>query len=275
MMLVRESRTEPSLNDCLLPGPALTPLIFDILLRFRFHKVALIGDLEKAFLNIEINPEERNLLRFLWIDDIKSSNPEVITLRFTRLVFGLVCSPFILNVTLRNHLSKYENTDPSFVDTVIRALYVDDFASGKDSVKDGFEFYRKLKLRFREGGFNMRKWASNSQELTELIKKEEAAILTTPKPFPEVTLTSKSNVVEDGSSNNAVNEETLIKVMGVPWDQREDNLKFDLTTFAEQALEGTLTKRKLLSTTAQLYDPLGLLSPVILPLKCMFQEICR
>jgi len=78
------------LNDCLLPGPALTPLIFDILSRFRFHKVALIGDLEKAFLNIEINPEERSLLRVLWIDDINSTNPEVITLRFTRLVFGLV-----------------------------------------------------------------------------------------------------------------------------------------------------------------------------------------
>ena len=145
-------------------------------LRFRLHKVALIGDLKKAFLNIEIKPGERNLFRFLWIDDINSSNPEVITLRFTRLVFGLVCSPFILNVTLRNHLSKYENTDPSFVDTVVRALYVDDFASGKDSVKDGFELYRKLKSRFREGGFNMRKWASNNQELTELIKKEEAAI---------------------------------------------------------------------------------------------------
>ena len=45
------SRSEPTLNDCLLSGPALTPLIFDVLLRFRLHKVALIGDLEKAFLN--------------------------------------------------------------------------------------------------------------------------------------------------------------------------------------------------------------------------------
>ena len=29
------------------------------------------------------------------------------------------------------HLSKYENIDPEFVDTVVRALYVDDLASGK------------------------------------------------------------------------------------------------------------------------------------------------
>ena len=57
---------EPSLSDCLLPGPSLTPLIFDILLRFRLHKVALIGDVEKAFLNVEVAAEERNLLRFLW-----------------------------------------------------------------------------------------------------------------------------------------------------------------------------------------------------------------
>ena len=69
------SRSEPSLNDCLLSGPALTQLIFDVLLRFRLHKVALIGDLKKAFLNIEIKPGERNLFRFLWIDDINSSNP--------------------------------------------------------------------------------------------------------------------------------------------------------------------------------------------------------
>ncbi|KAL9976468.1 hypothetical protein ACROYT_G013775 [Oculina patagonica] len=200
-----KSRTETSLNDCLLPGPALTPLIFDILVRFRLHKVALIGDLEKAFLNIEINPEERDLLRFLWIDDINSSNPEVITLRFTRLVFGLVCSPFILNVTLRNHLSKYENIDPSFVDTVVRALYVDDFASGKDTVKDSFELYRKLKLRFGEGGFNMRKWASNSQELTELIKKEEATISATPKPFlKEEEMYSRSTAVETGESRETI-----------------------------------------------------------------------
>ena len=89
-----------------------------------------------------------------------------------------------------------------------------------------------------------------------------------------------TNVIEDGNclsctSNNTVSEETLIKVIGVPWNRIEGNFKFDLTTFSRQALEGTLTKRKLLSIAARFHDPLGLLSPVILPLKCMFQEISR
>ena len=110
-----KSYNEPSLNYCLLSGPVLTPLLFDILLRFRLPKIALIGDLETAFLDVEVKPEDRNLLRFLWIDDVNPLNSEILKLRFMRLVFGLVCSPFILNVTLRNHLSKYENMDPEFV----------------------------------------------------------------------------------------------------------------------------------------------------------------
>ena len=84
-----KSYSEPSLNDCILSGPALTPLLFDILLRFPLPKIALIGDLEKALLNVEVKPEDRNLLRFLWIDDVNSLNAEIIKLRFTRLVFGL------------------------------------------------------------------------------------------------------------------------------------------------------------------------------------------
>ena len=275
-----KSRNEPSLNDCLLPGPALTPLIFDVLLRFRLHKVVLIGDLEKAFLNIEVNPAERNLLRFLGVDDINSPNPEVITLRFTRLVFGLVCSPFILNVTLRNHLTRYENIDPEFVAAVVRALYVDDFASGENSVTKCFELYHKLKLRFREGGFNMRKWASNSEELTEMIKRAEESLSWEPELSCKATPTlTEPNIEEEdwtvSNSNNNVSEETVVKVMGVQWDRMEDNFEFDLATFSRQALEGTFTKRTLLSSTARFYDPLGLLSPVILPLKCMFQEICH
>ena len=51
-----------SLNDCLAKGPNHTPLIFDILLRFRFYKIALIADIEKAFHQILINPLDCDML---------------------------------------------------------------------------------------------------------------------------------------------------------------------------------------------------------------------
>ena len=55
-------RGGPSLNDCLYSGLPLTPMIFDVMARFRAHKVALTADIEKAFLNVAIAPEYRDYL---------------------------------------------------------------------------------------------------------------------------------------------------------------------------------------------------------------------
>ena len=54
-----------SLNDCLHAGPALTQSIFDIMLRFRNHRVAFVGDIEKAFLMVHVNETEKDVLRFM------------------------------------------------------------------------------------------------------------------------------------------------------------------------------------------------------------------
>ena len=75
----------PSLNDCLHIGPSLNLLLFDSLLRFRVHKVALTADIEKAFLNSEIDPEHRSFVRFLWVKDLNKENLEVLELRFARV----------------------------------------------------------------------------------------------------------------------------------------------------------------------------------------------
>ena len=58
----------------------------------------------------------------------------VIVLRFTRVVFGLVCSPFILNAVLRNLLTKYEIIDPEFVADVLKSLCLDDYASRTERI---------------------------------------------------------------------------------------------------------------------------------------------
>ena len=54
----------PSLNDCLHVGPILNLLLLDILLRFRVHEATKTADIEKAFLNIEIDPEHRDFYDF-------------------------------------------------------------------------------------------------------------------------------------------------------------------------------------------------------------------
>ena len=58
------SRSTGHNNDCLHTGPSFGQHIFDILLRFRVHRVALAGDIEKAFLMIEVDEKDRDVLRF-------------------------------------------------------------------------------------------------------------------------------------------------------------------------------------------------------------------
>ena len=189
---------EISLNDALNSGPNLLPPLFDILTRFRVHNVALTADIEKAFLNASIKSEQRNMLRFLWIDSIESDDPCIVVYRFCHVVFGLISSPFVLGATVRHHRSKYVEVDLEFVLEVLQSLYVDDYASGADSVDSAFCLFERLKKVFKEGGFNMRKWCSNDMRLMEKIESVE-----------------KEQVVQENSSHQSNN------VLGTLWIMKQ------------------------------------------------------
>ena len=95
----------PSLNDFLEMGPKFLPEILGVLLRFRLHKLAILGDVSQALLQITLDLTDRYVTRFLWyrfIPNSQGSNDttnEVIIYRFTRLPFGLTCSPFSFQLT--------------------------------------------------------------------------------------------------------------------------------------------------------------------------------
>ena len=56
-----------NLNDCLHTGPSLIQRLQNMLLTFRSHKIAFTADIEKAFLQIELNAQDRDATRFLWL----------------------------------------------------------------------------------------------------------------------------------------------------------------------------------------------------------------
>lgn len=92
--------TGPSHNDCLHSGPSLISEIPDVLVRFSYHKVALVSDIEKIFLMVQVAEPDSCAIRFLWVDDPYSDSPKVIVKRFNRVVFGVTSSPFLLNGTV-------------------------------------------------------------------------------------------------------------------------------------------------------------------------------
>ena len=51
------------------------------------YPIVITGDLKQAFLQTQIMENDRDVLRFHWISDLKTQHAEV--LRFTRAIFGL------------------------------------------------------------------------------------------------------------------------------------------------------------------------------------------
>ena len=262
----KESKHSASLNDCLHVGPALSPLLFEILLRFREKRVALVGDIEKAFLYIEVSKKDRDCLRFLWVNDVNSELVEPVVYRFCRVVFGVNSSPFLLNATLQHHLDTFENEDPEFVRKIKESFYVDDLVSGDETSEKTFKLYEKAKEGLASGGFRLRKWMSNSKALIDRIDLcEEGKV-------------EKEKGVDDQTYAKAVlgGKEDLRseKVLGQEWDCQTDMFQFNLGKLANKAERLVATKRNVLCVLASLFDPLGIISPVIVSAKIIFQELC-
>lgn len=62
-----------------------------------------------AFLMISVAERDRDVLRFLWVDDISKVNPDVIILQLAHDVFGVSSSPFLLNATIKHHVEKFSS----------------------------------------------------------------------------------------------------------------------------------------------------------------------
>ena len=178
-----------SLNDCLETRPNYTPQLFGTLVKFRWHKIGLTADIEKAFLMIGITEKDKDMVRFLWLEDPNNPTSEIVQLRFTRLVFRLRLSPAIFASTIRHYLDAHvsEEFKPDFIELLKISLYVDDLVTRKDSQADALELCEKSKSIMQQGGFNSRKWRTNSRTVQEAINRSvdrvEPAVTTDGKKF--------------------------------------------------------------------------------------------
>ena len=66
-----------SLNESLENIPSKYTDLLSVLLQFRAYKVALIADIEKAFLTVGVKDTDRDALRFLWVEDPTESFPQI------------------------------------------------------------------------------------------------------------------------------------------------------------------------------------------------------
>ena len=102
----------------------------------------------------------------------------------------------------------------------------------------------------RKGGFNLRKWRTNSIDLQQKIDHLE-------------------NASKTESSN------TQVKILGMSWDTNEDHFCFEFENLLSYMQSLSPTKRSVLRLSAKIFDPLGLLSPFVISIKILFQTLCK
>ena len=136
------------------------------------------------------------MLHFLWLEDPHNVQSRLLQLRFTRLVFGLCPSPAILGSVISHHLDKYQSQyDPGLIQSIKNSFYVDDLISGGDTIQEAFNMYMVAKQAMIEGGFNLRKRNSNSQELLTRI---------TASDHPEI------NPVKDSHDKDQITSQPIV-----------------------------------------------------------------
>jgi len=89
-----------------------------------------VAGVEKAFLMVLVLEEDRDALQFQWVDDIEKSAPAIQEMHFTKVVFGVSFSLFLLNATISNHLNKYRDRHSDMGDKLLHLICVDDVSCG-------------------------------------------------------------------------------------------------------------------------------------------------
>ncbi|GFY33674.1 integrase catalytic domain-containing protein [Trichonephila clavipes] len=217
-----------------------------LLISFRSNKIAVLADVEKAFLQISLAPKDRDVVRFL-IDDGENG---VQVYRFNRVLFGVNASPFLLAATIKTHIGKCMEKYPDTVRTLDHCFYVDDLVTGEDDAKSAFDLSSKAAKIMSEAGMNLRKWISNDCELMKQWQLEH---------FDHLNM------------NDFVNHPH--RVLGLLWHPQKDYLSLRLTSLLDFLQKRKNTKRFLLMAAGRIFDPLGFASPFTIRFKILFQEI--
>lgn len=240
--------TGKSLNDIQYKGNINQDDLFDILLRFRKNRFVVNADIERMYRMIYINPNQQKLQCILWREH--PTDP-LRAYALTTLSFGLKCAPYIATRCLLQLANENKNRFSDASDAIVHNFYMDDLLYGGDDEQTVAQTAVNIDRILRQANFYLRKWKSNSP----LIQKIVSNSTNSQTDIPPTTFGNDTQ-----------------KVLGLAWSSSSDKLMYTLKI---EPLPNTLTKRKVLSLASAIFDPLGLLGPVIIFAKCFIQRLWK
>ena len=150
-----------SLNGVLLLGPDLLCDLIGVLIRFRLFPIAVCGDIEAMFMQVEVPLHEQNFLRFLWREGVSD---EIEVFQYTRHIFGAKSWPTCANFAVQQVASDNKDDFPHFpqaAEAVFNSFNVDDFVKSFESVNKAIEVMTQLVEMMKRDGLNLTKFITN------------------------------------------------------------------------------------------------------------------
>ncbi|XP_055621992.1 uncharacterized protein LOC129765605 [Toxorhynchites rutilus septentrionalis] len=244
-----------SFNSMVLKGPDFLVSLPGVLFRFRQRQIAVTGDIQEMFHQVLIRSSDRQSQRFLWRND--SSFP-IDVYEMNVATFGSTCSPCSSQFVKNLNAKEFEQQYPRASKAILEDHYMDDYLSSFDSVDEAVEVSTQVRTIHEKAGFRMRNWLSNSKKLMEVMGEN-------------ATDKCKQFTVDKTSECG--------RVLGLQWIMEEDAFQF---TFGDRNVVQTLferdsppTKREILRFVMSFFDPLGLISMLVIQGKIILQDVWK
>lgn len=133
--------------------------------------------------------------------------------------------------------------------TLTQDFYVDDLLTGENSLEKARALRDQLIGVTRKGGFELRQWISNEPQLLAPLRRKS-----------------------DQSNHLSLDDKGTTKTLGLQWTATQDRLEY---SSSQPTKAHKVTKRASLARVAQLFDPLGLVGPVIVQAKLILQALWK
>ncbi|XP_076220952.1 uncharacterized protein LOC116434377 [Nomia melanderi] len=231
-----------SLNDTLHVGPKIQDDLLYILLRFRIHRYVITEDIEKMYRQFLVREDDRRYQRVLWRD----ASGEIKTFELQTVTFGLSAAPYLAIRCLTQLAQDEGHRFPQAAKILQRDFYVDDALTGASTIREARAIREELTQLLTLAGLNIRQWAANQKTILEGL--------------PEQDVNKKLHLGESSTP----------KTLGIVWNSKNDSITYEVQI---RPAPSRVTKRIITSEIARIYDPLGLLGPVISAAKMLLQKI--
>ena len=219
------------------------------LLNLRRYQFALTGDISEMFLRIRLDPDDKRYHRFYH----NGSH-----FQWTRILFGNKCSPNASQKVLDELYNRFVDKYPVACHTLKYSCYMDDCADSKPTEFELNLLAQQLPKLLMHADMKICKFYTNSRLVVESMPRDLLA--------KEIHFNDKDPFFDTNM------------VLGMVWDANTDLLTFKTKFSTIEEWKNACkvqfwTKRSVLQTTASTFDPLGLLSPIIMYPRTIIQQL--